>query len=164
MTGPGEAAGDDRARGCFERALALAEKAHAGQLKRGRDPFIDHVLGVVEGVESPRARIVAALHDVVEKSDWDLERLRAEGFPEVVVEAVDALTKREGETYDALVARAATNPLAREVKLADLADNIARARAALESDPDSEAERERLSRYERARDRLRGAPGELSGS
>lgn len=138
-------------RGTLEHALALAASAHAAQRKRGRDPVIIHVLGVVLRVDSPDAQIVAALHDVVEKSDWTLAKLQEEGFPEAVVAAVDALTKRDGETYEALVARAAVDPLAREVKLADLADNIARAHAALEDEPGSGADQDRLARYERAR-------------
>jgi len=122
----------------LERALALALRAHAGQRKRDTDPFI--------------------LHDVVEKSDWTLEGLRAQGFSDPVVRAVDALTKREGESYETLVERAASNPLARDVKRADLADNIVRARAALRSAPESSEARARLERYERARARLTWGP------
>ena len=38
------------------------------------------------------------------------------------------MTKRVGEDYAAFVRRAATNPLARAVKRADLEDNLAQAR------------------------------------
>jgi hypothetical protein len=67
--------------------------------------------------------MAAVLHDVVEEGGVTLEQLRAAGFADVVVEAVDALTKREGEDYEAFIRRAALNPIAREVKLADLRDN-----------------------------------------
>jgi (p)ppGpp synthase/HD superfamily hydrolase len=108
------------------------------------------VVRVVAGTESPAAHIVAALHDLVESTDWTLDGLRAEGFDEDVVSAVDALTKRTGESYESLVARAGENALAREVKLADLADNIKQTcRAA-----DTEENRERLARYRRALDLL----------
>lgn len=101
---------------------------------------------VVAGTESPAAQIVAALHDLVESTAWTLEGLRAEGFDEGVVAAVDALTKRPGESYESLVARAGENILAREVKLADLADNIKQTRRAA----DTEENRQRLARYRRA--------------
>lgn len=44
-------------------------------------------------------------------------------YPRTVIEAVDALTKRPGESYEDLIDRLKTNPIARRVKLADPADN-----------------------------------------
>ena len=67
--------------------------------------------------------IVAALHDVVEDSTWTLDGLADEGFAPEIVRAVDALTRREGESYLDYVKRAAVHPLARSVKEADLYDN-----------------------------------------
>ena len=104
------------------------------------------MIRVVAASESPAAQIVAALHDLVESTGWTLDELRAEGFDEDVVEAVDALTRRPGESYESLVARAGENALAREVKLADLADNIKQSRRAA----DTQENRERLARYRRA--------------
>lgn len=68
-------------------------------------------------------RIVAVLHDVVEDSEWTLESLGNEGFSENVLDAIDSVTRREGESYEAFVARSAEHPIGRRVKLADLADN-----------------------------------------
>jgi (p)ppGpp synthase/HD superfamily hydrolase len=67
---------------------------------------------------------VAVLHDVVEDSDWTLADLRAEGFSEDVLEALDRMTKREDEEYMAFVKRAKDNPIARAVKIADTRDNV----------------------------------------
>ncbi|GAU84711.1 GTP pyrophosphokinase [Bosea sp. BIWAKO-01] len=80
--------------------------------------------------------IIAALHDVVEDSDWTLDDLRREGFSDAVVSAVDALTRRDGEEYLPFVRRAASHPQARFVKQADLLDNLAAARLANASDRD----------------------------
>jgi (p)ppGpp synthase/HD superfamily hydrolase len=91
-------------------------------------------------------RIAAVLHDVVEDTVWSLEQLRGEGFSEPVLEAVDALTKREGEEYEEFVRRAGANSLARRVKLADLRDNSDLSRI---SDP-TERDRKRAEKYERA--------------
>jgi hypothetical protein len=64
----------------------------------------------------------------VEKGEgWSFERLKAEGFSDAIVSAVDALTKREGEKDVAFVRRAASNSLARPVKEADLKDNLEQA-------------------------------------
>ena len=64
------------------------------------------------------------LHDVVEDSDYSLEKLAAEGFSAVIIEAVAALTKLEGECRLTAARRAAANPIARNVKLADNAENM----------------------------------------
>jgi hypothetical protein len=72
------------------------------------------------------ARIAGVLHDVVEDSDWTLERPRDEGFSEVVLEAIEAVTKRPeegGDGCEQFVRRAGAHPIGRLVKLADLRDN-----------------------------------------
>jgi (p)ppGpp synthase/HD superfamily hydrolase len=98
-------------------------------------------------MDSPLEQIVAVLHDVVEDSEaWTLDDLRAAGFSEAVVVAVDHLTRREGEDYQAFVGRAARNRVARKVKMADLEDNMDVRR--LDRMADSAVER--LKRYHRA--------------
>jgi hypothetical protein len=61
---------------------------------------------------------------VVEDSPWTLEQLRAEGFGDDVVGAVDALTHRPDESYEDYLKRASRHAIARRVKLADLEDNL----------------------------------------
>ncbi len=75
-------------------------------------------------VDTPEQRIAAVLHDVVEDTPWTLDFLRSEGFPPENVGAVDALTKRTGESRLEAAKRAAVDPIARRVKLADDADNL----------------------------------------
>lgn len=109
-----------------EQARAIATQAHQGQSSKTGEPFIDHVRRVAESVTGDEEKVVAWLHDVVEKGPgWSLERLLAAGFPERVVEAVDAMTKREGEEYFDFVRRSIADPVARPVKRADLTDNLA---------------------------------------
>ncbi len=84
---------------------------------------------------------------MVEDSPWTLDVLRAEGFSEEVVAAVDGLTRREGETYDDFIARGVSNLLARRVKLADIEDNMDLRRLGNIGEKDLE----RLQRYQRAR-------------
>jgi len=134
--------------GTLERAIAIAAMAHEDQPDKGGAPYILHPLRVMLAVTTPEARMAAVLHDVVEDGDVTLEQLRAEGFPAAVVEAVDALTKREHEEddYEAFIRRAALNPIAREVKLADLRDNSDLSRIA---EP-TEKDRTRIEKYKRA--------------
>ena len=108
----------------LERAIQIAALAHAGQLDKGGHPYILHPLRVMLRVCAGDARIAAVLHDVVEDSDVTLAQLRAEGFSDEVLDALDALTKRPGETRMQAAVRAAAVPLAREVKLADNAENM----------------------------------------
>ena len=68
--------------------------------------------------------MVPVLHDVVEDTDWTLEKLREQGFSEAVLTAVDCATNRSGESYDQFIERVQSNPIAREVKIADLEDNM----------------------------------------
>ena len=137
----------------LERAIEIAAEAHRGQADKAGEPYILHPLRVMLRVRGETERIVAILHDVVEDGGpaWTLERLRAEGFAADVVEAVDRLTKRDGEPYDMLIERAAGDPIAQRVKLADLEDNISLTRTA---DP-SQKDRQRAERYRRAYERLR---------
>lgn len=106
-------------------AIALAARAHEGQMDKAGEPYILHPLRMMFRLTGVEERVVAVLHDVVEDTEWTLDGLRGEGFSETVVDAVDAMTRREaeGEPYEKFVLRAASNPLARRVKLADLEDN-----------------------------------------
>ena len=108
----------------LERAVSIAVEAHQGQKDRCGLPYIFHPLRVMGRVKTDAERIVAILHDVVEDTDWKFEDLRREGFPEEILAALDCVTKREGEVYADFVERSARNPIARQVKLADLEDNM----------------------------------------
>jgi len=130
----------------LERAIAIAAEAHAGMVDKAGAPYILHPLRVMLRVNDDRARIAAVLHDIVEDTDWTIERLRAEGFDEEVLAAIDALTRREGEDYFDFCRRAAQNPIARIVKRADLEDNLDLSRIPNPTPKDLE----RVERYRRA--------------
>jgi (p)ppGpp synthase/HD superfamily hydrolase len=109
----------------LERAIEIAARAHAGQFDPAGEPYILHPLRMMLTLNSLESRIAAVLHDVVEKSDdWTLERLRLEGFHAEVLNAVEALTKKPGETFESLVERAGRNRIGRLVKVADIQDHL----------------------------------------
>src|SRR5687767_10953496 len=77
----------------LERAIAIAARAHAGPIDKAGEHYILHPLHVMISVATDLERIVAVLHAVIEDSDLTLEDLRAEGFPEDALAAIDALSK-----------------------------------------------------------------------
>ncbi|HZV36401.1 MAG TPA: GTP pyrophosphokinase [Verrucomicrobiae bacterium] len=109
----------------LERAIEVAVQAHHGQRDKSGGPYILHPLRLMNAVRRPEEKMVAILHDVVEDNDeWTLARLRKEGFPVDVLEAIDHLTRRKDETNDEFVNRAVSHPLARKIKIRDLEDNL----------------------------------------
>ena len=136
-----------------EDAVSIAARAHKGQKDKADAPYLLHPLRMMLRMNSEAAMMAAVLHDVVEDTDWTLERLREEGFSEEVLEAVDCLTRRDGESYDAFVERVGTNPIARQVKIADLEDNMNVRRISRLAGKDLE----RLEKYHRAWCALTGA-------
>jgi (p)ppGpp synthase/HD superfamily hydrolase len=108
----------------IEDAVSIAAGAHRGQKDKAGAPYLLHPLRMMLRMETEAAMMAAVLHDVVEDTEWTLERLREAGFSEEVLEAVDCLTHREGESYEQFVERVRTNPVARQVKVADLEDNM----------------------------------------
>lgn len=97
---------------------------HAGQLDKAGEPYILHVLRVMHTVEGIKAKTVAAMHDLLEDTKVTEQDLRDAGFDAEIVDAVLALTKGPKETRIEAAKRAKINSLAREVKLADNADNM----------------------------------------
>lgn len=136
----------------LERAIEIAARAHAGQVDKAGEPYIIHPIRVMLRVSSIDAKISAVLHDVVEDSDITIEELRAEGFSEIVLHAIEALTKRPGENRVETAVRAASNETARIVKLADNAENMDLSRISKPTEKDYE----RLKEYERVREILLG--------
>ena len=136
----------------LERAIAIAATAHTSQIDKTGAPYILHPLRMMMRLDTTEARIVAILHDVVEDTEWTLEGLAAEGFSDSVLKALECVTKREGEEYQAFVQRSASDPIARRVKLMDLEDNMNILRLAQLSDKDLE----RLRKYHQAWLTLRG--------
>ena len=136
----------------LERAIEIAASAHAGQFDKAGQPYILHPLKVMLRVNGAHEQMVAVLHDVVEDTAVTLDALRAEGFPDAVLSAIDALTKRPGETRMQAAARAALNPVALAVKLADNAENMDLSRIPHPTEKDVA----RLREYEEVRVFLRG--------
>lgn len=138
-----------------ERALRLAYRAHAGQEDKAEVPYIFHPYHLAEQMTTEAAVCVALLHDVVEDSDVTIEDIAAL-FPAEVTEAVQLLTHDERVPYLDYIRALRTNPLARTVKLADLAHNSdeSRLRETVAKEPGTVTKRR--AKYDAARAILLG--------
>ena len=134
----------------LERAIEIAASAHRGQVDKAGHPYILHPLRVMLACTDTKARIVAVLHDVVEDTDWTFDALRDEGATEEIIAALESVTKRNGEAYPDFIARSARNALGKQVKRADLHDNLDLSRLARPT----EADHARMARYRAALDHL----------
>lgn len=105
------------------RAMQIAYSAHHGQVDKSGVPYIFHPLHLAEQMEEEISCCAALLHDTVEDTEITLEALAAD-FPPEVVEAVGLLTHEEGTDYYDYVRRIRSNPIAKQVKLADLNHNM----------------------------------------
>lgn len=108
----------------LERAIKLAQKYHEDQFDKGGQPYIDHPLRVMNGVESIDEKVVAVLHDVLEDCDVSKEKLIEEGIPYYLVEKLEILCKGKNENYFDYIERIKADSLAIKVKLSDLKDNM----------------------------------------
>lgn len=130
-------------------ALSLAAEYHYGQTDRAGRSYMEHICAVVAGCTSPRAKVVAALHDILEDTDCTADIL-GQSFGGDIVVAVCRLTRDDGESYDHFIGRVAEDELATEVKLADLAHNSDLDRLDTITDKDWD----RYAKYQNARSRL----------
>lgn len=139
----------------LERAIEIAARAHAGQADKAGQPYILHPLRLMHAVHTPQEQIVAVLHDIVEDTPISLADLQREGFAADVLDAVHALTKSPGESRLDAARRAVRNPIARAVKLADIADNMDLTRIPAPTDTDYA----RVKEYEAVRQILVAGAG-----
>lgn len=136
----------------FELAIAIAAGAHAGQEDKQGETYLLHVMRVALAVP-PGARVVAALHDVVEDRKSTFGDLEARGLRDPELAALKLLTRGK-EPYEEYIEGVATTAgvpgeLARQVKRADLEDNLGRLTPKLEG---------KRARYEKALERLASLP------
>ena len=123
----------------LENAIKIAVEAHTGQVDKGGSPYILHPLRVMLSLDREEERIVGVLHDVVEDcAGWSWERLEAEGFSEEIIQALKSVSKTPEEEaeyrslpedqkldhYLQFIERAKANKIGRQVKAADIKDNL----------------------------------------
>ncbi|WP_291576598.1 GTP pyrophosphokinase [Clostridium sp. UBA4548] len=136
----------------LEVAIKIAVQAHSGQLDKAGQPYVLHPLRVMLLLSDEKDRIVGVLHDVIEDTDITYEYLKANGFEgeTEILEALESVTKKGGETYDEFIDRVSLNYIGKRVKLADLQDNMDLSRIPKPTTKDFK----RLKKYEEAKAKL----------
>lgn len=131
----------------LERAIELAVQYHKGQVDKMGQPYILHPLRVMARCQGVQAQMVAIMHDLLEDTPVTPEMLLAEGFTSDIVDGLLGVTRRKHESYRDFVLRSRANPLSRQVKLADLEDNLDLRRLTVGL---TAKDHERLERYREA--------------
>ena len=106
-----------------KKAMKLCFEAHKDQVDKSGMPYVFHPFHVAEQMLDETTATVALLHDVVEDTDYTMEDLIGMGFPKEVTDALALLTHDKAVPYMEYVANIKKDPVARAVKLADLAHN-----------------------------------------
>lgn len=130
----------------IDDALALVVARFRGLTDKDGQPYVLHCLRVMLDVQGPLAQQVAVMHDLVEDTDVTIADLQQLGFAEEVVSGVRLLTHLPSDSYAEYVVRLKSDPLARQVKLADLRDNYSLQRVAFREHKAAEDLR-RIQRY-----------------
>ena len=146
----------------LEKAIKIAVEAHTGQVDKGGNPYILHPLRVMLSLDTEAERIVGVLHDVVVDCEgWTWERLREQGCSDEIIEALKSVSKTPEEEkqfkkmddpnekldhYLEFIKRAKFNKIGRNVKAADIKDNLDISRI----DDITERDIDRLNRYKAA--------------
>jgi (p)ppGpp synthase/HD superfamily hydrolase len=110
----------------IERAVALAVKAHSGQVDKQGQPYILHVLRVGLAGTTEEEKVTGILHDILEDTEWTVEDLYKLKFSYKCVPAIIALTHTRNLTHTDYYNQILTNDLALRVKKNDIDDNYGR--------------------------------------
>ena len=108
----------------LHKAITIACEAHQGQSSINGEPYILHPLRLLIKAKSNEERIIAILHDVIEKTNISLLDLKNRGFDQNIISSIDSLSRRRGESYIEYIERLMQNKISVKIKLLDLADNI----------------------------------------
>lgn len=111
---------------CFgeELAIKVATAAHAGQVDKGGNLYINHPKTVAESMTNTEYKIVTYLHDVCEDTPTTFDDLLNMGFTFRIVNSIRLLTKPDELTYEEYLRRLHMDSCARAVKVADLKHNM----------------------------------------
>ena len=105
------------------KAMKLCFDAHKEQVDKTGVPYVFHPFHLAEQMEDEDRVVVALLHDVVEDTEYTIDDLIDMGFNDRVIDAIRLLTHDKDVPYMEYVEKISGNPIARDVKLADLRHN-----------------------------------------
>lgn len=143
--------------------MTLAKMAHRDQVDKVGEPYYYHLDRVALNCKSVSAKIVAYLHDIVEEGHITERELWTTGLiTEEEMDAILSVTKlKDGQEYHRSYCRdwggivggnmsqIKYNKLAREVKIADITDNMDATRFLRAGKEIMDADIKRFKKYER---------------
>ncbi len=106
-----------------KKALKLCFESHKDQVDKTGIPYVFHPFHLAEQMTDEITTVCALLHDVVEDTDCTFEDLQKMGFPDEAIIALKLLTHDPAVPYMEYVKAIAENPVAKQVKIADLRHN-----------------------------------------
>lgn len=106
-----------------KKAMKLCFQAHKDQTDKSGIPYVFHPIHLAEQMVDEDTTVVALLHDTIEDTHYTIEDLAALGFNDRVLAAIQLMTHADDVPYMDYVAKIKSNPIAKAVKLADLAHN-----------------------------------------
>ena len=148
----------------LEVAIKIAAEAHTGQSEKNGDPYVLHPLRVMLSLKTQEEKIVGVLHDVVEdcaEVGFDWPYIKSIGFSPEIIQGLESVTKTPDEEhrykqclnngdyesaltiYMESIERALKDSIGRNVKIADLKDNLDITRIPNPTDKDHK----RMERY-----------------
>ena len=130
----------------LKRTIALAVKSHQGQRDKAGQPYILHVLRVMHAVNDPIAKQAAVLHDYIEDVGGTVEELIRHEISEPAIQAVKRLSKPDHVSYCDYVISLSSDPIAVQVKMADLEDNYRIGRVAYRAGHEAD-DAKRIQKY-----------------
>lgn len=129
-----------------KKAMKVCFDAHKQQIDKSGMPYVFHPFHLAEQMKDETTTVVALLHDVIEDTDYTFNDLIAMGFDGAIIDAIELMTHEEGVPYMDYVEKIKSNPIAREVKLADLRHNSDLSRL----DAPTEKDKMRVEKYRKA--------------
>jgi (p)ppGpp synthase/HD superfamily hydrolase len=130
----------------LEKAISLAVEKFRDVVDKDGQPYMLHLIRVMLGVDSIKAKTAAVLHDIVEDTEITIDDLGKLGFSEFILDAIACLTHRAEWSYAEYIVHLSKNMIATQCKLADLADNYRLDRVAFREGHETE-DSHRIQRY-----------------
>lgn len=136
-------------------ALRIVQESFYGKKDKGGNIYLHHLERVSENAiqyfnypdNHNELQVIGLLHDLIEDCpNWTIKKLKESIKNDLIVEAVQLLTKQKGVDYNQYIQNIKSNKFSRAVKLADLKDNMDLTRLPIITEKDIE----RLKKYHKS--------------
>lgn len=108
----------------FAKIVLLAREAYKDMPSRNGKSYWAHLAERTEEYYVGSMKMVVLLSGILKHPDYTPERLIQSGVPKMIVDAVDAMTQREGENLDSYIARVLDNPMIWNILHNELYDEL----------------------------------------